>query len=492
MRLNPRKIIIDFLLGSITLFAALILSGCAAVGPDYLPPDPTVLPAWHTPLEGGLTPGDMDPQMLANWWTTLNDPELSSLIERAVAGNLNLKKAGAKVREARARRGISRADLFPTLDATGSATRSRGSEETGGGNTRELYAAGFDAGWEVDIFGGLRRSVEAAEANLQASREGLRDVLVSLVSEVALNYVEARTYQARLAVAEANLKAQQETCELTRWRYEAGLSDELALEQARYNLESTRSQIPTLRSGLEEAKNRLAVLLGERPGMIHTELEERKPIPVTPLEVAVGVPADTLRRRPDIRKAERELAAQTARIGVATADLYPRFTLKGSIGLEALSPGNWISYGSRSSSIGPRVSWAVFDAGAIRKNIEVQSALQEQALIQYETALLSALEEVENALVAYANEQGRRQSLLEASQAAQRAAKLARDRYAAGLIDFQVVLDAERSLLNLQSQMAESDGKVTSNLIALYKALGGGWTSLTVDDKTSILVGERK
>ena len=279
MRLNARKIIEYFLPGSITLFAALILAGCAAVGPDYLPPDPSVLPTWHTPLEGGLTPGDMDPRMLANWWTTLNDPELSSLIERAVAGNLDLKNAGAKVREARARRGISRADLFPTLDVTGSATRSRGSEETGGGNTRELYAAGFDAGWEVDIFGGLRRSMEAAEANLQASREGLRDVLVSLVSEVALNYVESRTYQARLAVAEANLEAQQETYELTRWRYEAGLIDELALEQARYNMESTRSQIPTLRSGLEETKNRLAVLLGERPGMIHRELEERKPSP---------------------------------------------------------------------------------------------------------------------------------------------------------------------------------------------------------------------
>ena len=483
MRLNAKKFIMGFLPGSITLFAPLILMGCA-VGPDYIPPDPAFSPAWHSPLEGGLTPEDTDPRMLANWWTTLNDPELSGLIERAVAGNLDLKKAWAKVREARARRGVSRADLFPTLDATGSATRSRGSEETGGGKTRELYAASFDAGWEVDIFGGLQRSMEAAEANLQASREGLRDVLVSLVSEVALNYVEARTYQARLAVAEANLKAQQETYELTRWRYEAGLSDELALEQARYNLESTRSQIPTLSSGLEETKNRLAVLLGERPGMIHKELEERKSIPVTPLEVAVGVPADTLRRRPDIRKAERELAAQTARIGVATADLYPRFTLKGSIGLEALSPGNLISYGSRASSIGPRVTWAVFDAGAIRKNIEVQSALQEQALIQYETAVLSALEEVENALVAYANEQVRRQSLLEASQAAQRAAKLARDRYAAGLIDFQVVLDADRSLLSLQSQMAESDGKVTSNLIALYKVLGGGWTSLTVDDKT--------
>lgn len=483
MRLDKKKVIMGFLPGSITLFAVLIVMGCA-VGPDYVPPDPGFSSAWHTPLEGGLIPEDTDPRMLANWWTTLNDTELSSLIERAVAGNLDLKKAWAKVREARARRGISRAGLFPTLDVTGSATRSSGSKETGSGNTRELYAAGFDAGWEVDIFGGLQRSIEAAEASLQASREELRDVMVSLVSEVALNYVEARTYQARLAVAEANLDAQQETYELTRWRYEAGLSDELALEQARYNLESTRSQIPTLRSGLEETKNRLAVLLGERPGMIHKELEERKPIPVTPLEVAVGVPADTLRRRPDIRKAERELAAQTARIGVATADLYPRFTLKGSIGLEALSLGNLISYGSRTSSIGPRVSWAVFDAGAIRKSIKIQSALQEQALIQYETAVLSALEEVENALLAYANEQDRRRSLLEASQAAQRAAKLARNRYAAGLIDFQVVLDSERSLLSLQSQMAESDGKVTSNLIALYKALGGGWTSLTVDDKT--------
>jgi len=483
MRLNSRKIIMGFLPGSITLFAALILIGCA-VGPDYLPPEPAFSPTWYSPLEGGLTPGDTDPRMLANWWTTLNDPELSGLIGRVVTGSLDLKKAWAKVREARARRGISRAGLFPTLDVTGSATRSSSSKETGSGNTRELYAAGFDAGWEVDIFGGVQRSIEEAEANLQASREGLRDVLVSLVSEVALNYVEARTYQARLAVAEANLETQQETYALTRWRYEAGLSDELALEQARYNLGSTRSQIPTLRSSLEETKNRLALLLGERPGMIHKELEERKPIPVTPLEVAVGVPADTLRRRPDIRKAERELAAQTARIGVATADLYPRFTLKGSIGLEALSLGNLISYGSRTSSIGPRVSWAVFDAGAIRKNIEVQSALQEQALIQYESVVLSALEEVENALVAYASEQVRRQSLLEASQAAQRAAKLARDRYAAGLIDFQVVLDAERSLLSLQGQMAESDGKVTSNLITLYKALGGGWPSLTADEKT--------
>jgi len=466
------------------LLAILILARCATVGPDYVPPDTSVPGDWHTQLKGGLTAGETDPQMLANWWTTLKDPELSSLIERAVAGNLDLKKSWARVREARARRGISEANIFPNLDVTGSASRSYSSEETGSGKTRELFAAGFDAGWELDIFGGAQRSIEAAEANLEAGQEGLRDVLVSLVAEVALNYVEARTYQARLAVAEANLKAQQETYELTGWRYEAGLSDELSVEQARYNLESTRSQIPTLHTGLEGAKNRLAVLLGEPPGAAHPEVEKPMPIPVTPLEVAVGVPADTLRHRPDVRQAERELAAQTARIGVATADLYPKFTLKGSIGLEALSLGNLISTGSRTYSIGPRITWPIFDAGAIRKNIEVQSALQEQALIQYEAAVLSALEEVENALAAYANEQVRRQSLLDATQAAERAVDLARVKYAAGLIDFQVVLDAQRSLLSLQGQLAQSDGTVTSNLIALYKVLGGGWTSLTSDDTT--------
>jgi len=226
------------------------------------------------------------------------------------------------------------------------------------------------------------------------------------------------------------------------------------------------------------------VLLGEPPGAVHPEIEKPMPIPVTPLEIAVGVPADTLRHRPDVRQAERELAAQTARIGVATADLYPKFTLKGSIGLEALSSGNLISAGSRTYSIGPRITWPIFDAGAIRQNIQVQSALQEQALIQYEAAVLSALEEVENALAAYANEQVRRQSLLDATHAAERAADLARVKYSAGLIDFQAVLDAQRSLLSLQGQLTQSDGTVTSNLIALYKVLGGGWTSLTSDDTT--------
>jgi NodT family efflux transporter outer membrane factor (OMF) lipoprotein len=423
----------------------------------------------------------MDPQTLAVWWTTLNDPILSRLVERAVAGNLDLKKARARVREARARRGVARADLFPSLDATGKVSRSRSSDEFGNVMTVDLYAAGFDAGWELDIFGGVSRSVEAAEANLQYSREDWRDVLVSLLAEVALNYVEVRTYQTRLDVVEANLKAQIETYQLTLWRYQAGLSDELAVQQARYNLESTRSQIPTLRTGLEGSMNRIAVLLGEQPGKVHGEVEERQPIPVASLKVAVGVPADALRRRPDVRKAEHNLAAQTAKVGVATANLYPKFKLSGSIGLEASSSGNLFSTGSQTYSFGPSITWPIFDGGAIRQNIEVQSALQEQYLIAYEAAVLSALEEVENALVAYAEEQARRQSLIEATRAAQQAVELAQNKYNAGLTDFNSVLDAQRSLLSFQEELAKSEGAVTSNLVRLYKSIGGGWTSLDYD-----------
>ena len=463
------------------VLAILILTGCATVGPDYVPPDTSVSATWHTQFKGGLTAEEMDPQALAAWWATLNDPELSSLIDRAVLGNLDLKKALARVREARARRGMAKADLFPTLDATGSATWSRTSKDTGTGKTNDLYAASFDAGWELDIFGGVRRSVEAAGADLQATQEDLRNVLVSLLAEVALNYIDVRTSQVLIAVAEANLEAQSETYQLTQWRYEAGLSDELAVQQARYNLENTRSLIPAFRTRLEEAMNRIAVLLGEQPGKVHPELEKREPIPVTPLNVAVGVPADLLRRRPDVRQAERQLAAQTARIGVATADLYPKFTLSGSIGLEAFSLSNLSSSGAWSLSGGPRITWAIFKGGAIRQNIEVQSALQEQALIQYEATILSALEEVENALVAYAEVQQRRQSLSEATQAAQKAVDLAQHRYQAGLTDFNNVLDAQRSLLSFQEQLAQSEGTVTSNLVRLYKALGGGWTSLVSD-----------
>ncbi len=471
--------------GRLRVFVAVavmfVAAGCA-VGPDYVPPDTRLPEQWHTSMGAGLVGGDLDKQALAGWWSILDDPVLTNLIESAVAGNLGFKEARARVREARARRGVSEAGRFPTIDATGSARSSRSSEETGSGSERELYAAGFDAAWELDVFGGKRRAVEAADAELQASEEDLRDVLVSLLAEVAVNYVEARSFQTRLSVVQANLNAQEETYNITQWRFQAGLATQLDVDQARYSLEQTRSQIPVLRKGLEQAKNRLSVLLGRHPGSVDVALGEDRPVPFPPLEVTVGVPADVLRRRPDIRRAERRLAAQSARIGVAAADAYPKFSLTGSIGLEALSLGNLFSTGSRTHGIGSGITWPIFDAGAIRSNIEVQNALQEQTLFQYEAAVLTALEDVENALVAYAEEQLRRQSLSEASQAARSAVDLAQNLYVSGLNDFTNVLVAQRSLLALQDQLAVSEADATLSLIGLYKALGGGWTSLVPEE----------
>lgn len=464
------------------------VSGCAAVGPDYKRPEVPVHKDWNTRMEDCPVIGETNLDVLAQWWTTFNDAKLTHLAERAVKGNLDLKKARAQVREARARRGIAEAGFLPTLNGSGSAAWAH---TTGNGNTNaastaasELYSANFDASWELDIFGGVRRSVEASQKDLQASEESLHNVLVSLLSEVALNYFDVRTYQERLNVAESNLRSQTETFELTQWRYQAGLTDELAVQQARYNLENTRSQIPVLRTGLDAAMNRVAVLLGDQPGAVQTELEHPEPIPVPPLQVAVGVPADLLRRRPDVRQAEQELAAQTARIGVATADLYPKLTLGGSIGLETLSLKN-LSPGTVSFSGGPSITWAIFKGGAIRRNIELQSALQEEALVHYESVILSALEEVENALRAYAETQKRRKSLSDAAQAAQKAAELAQQKYQAGLTDFTSVLDAQRSLLSLQEQLAISNGNVSANLVRVYKALGGGWTSLSGNLETN-------
>lgn len=462
----------------LVLSAMACCAGCVTVGPDYTPPDKQVSAAWHTPLSGGLSSKGMDPGVLAAWWTTLKDPQLSGLIEKAATGNLDLKKAMARVREARASRLVTRADYFPTLDASGSATRSYSSTDSDSDRTNDFYGAGFDAAWELDIFGGVRRSVEAASADLEAVQEDLHDVLVSLLGEVAMNYVEVRTYQTRIAAAEENVAKQSETYQLVLWRQQAGLGDELAVQEALYNLESTRAQLPGLRSGLEEALNRIAVLLGEEPGSIHRELERPAAIPVPPPDIAVGVPADMLRRRPDVRRAERELAAQTARVGVATADLYPKFTLTGSIGIEALSLNKLVSAPVRMYNFGPGISWPIFRGGAIRANIEVQSALQEQAMITYEKAVLNALEEVENVLAAYYEEQKKRESLRVAEKAARRAVEIALGKYEAGLIDFLDVLVAQRSLLSSQDQLAQSDGTVASNLIKLYKTLGGGWESM--------------
>lgn len=469
----------QYLLLSILLLVVMLLnSGCAVVGPDYTQANPAAPETWHTELKGGLTAEQTDLVNLARWWTVLEDPQLATLEKRAIEGNLDVQVAQARIREARAMRGISHAQFFPALDSDLAATKSRSSESSGTGTEWEIYSAGFDASWELDIFGGVKRSVEAAQANLDATGEDLNDLLVSLLAEVALNYLEVRTFQSRLEVSRANIKIQQESYELNHSRFQAGIIGELAVQESLRILASSRSQIPTLEIGLEAAKNRLAVLLGERPGSLHEELSTKQPLPSLPMTIAVGIPAETLRRRPDVRRAERELAAQTARIGVATADLYPKFQLFGTLGLEALSVGDLLQSSSKTWRIGPRMTWNIFDAGAIRQNIQIQNVRQEQALIHYELTILHALEEVENALVAYANEQQRRDFIAKASLAAERAAELANDQYQAGLVSFNNVLDAQRALLILRDELARSDGTVISNLVRLYKALGGSWISL--------------
>jgi NodT family efflux transporter outer membrane factor (OMF) lipoprotein len=459
---------------------SILVGGCVTVGPDYVSPAISAPQKWTVKSSSASAPVEpRDSRALTRWWATLNDPQLSDLIDRAVSNNLDLKKAISSVREARARRGVSAADQYPSVTVSASASEQRSSKAMGGGAVQDIYSTGLDAIWELDLFGGKRRSVEAAQADLEASEEELNSVLVTLTGEVALNYVDVRSYQARLALAGSNRDAQEETCQIAQWRFEAGLVTQLDVEQAKLNLEQTRAQIPALQVGLEAAKNRLAVLLGKHPGNLENELSEKKSIPTAPLMIAVGVPADVLRNRPDVRKAERQLAAQTARIGVASAELYPKLSLTGSIGLEALSPGKLFSAGNDSYGISLPISWALFDAGRVRQNVNVQNALQEQALVHYEATILSALEEIENALISYALEQNRLQSLSLAEQAAQQAFDLAKLRYTSGLTDFQVVLDSQRSILSVQDQRVVSEAQVTADLIRLYKTLGGGWTPLS-------------
>ena len=461
----------------------LLLAGCVTVGPDYHRPQSVTPAQWASDLQAGLTAQPSDPSTLRRWWAVLDDPILMTLMERAQAGNLDLRQAEARLRAARAQRGIAKADLFPTVSANGSARRTRSSEETQGdvpgdaspSLTGNHFANSFDASWELDLFGGKRRALESATATVQASQEAVRDVLVSLFAEVALNYVEVRSYQARLSITEASLSSQHETYKITRWRQEAGLTTQLDVDQARRSLETTRATIPSLRTNLEQAGQRLAVLLGQPPGALKELLREPKPVPVTPKEIAVGVPADILRQRPDVRQAERQLAAQTAQIGVATAERYPKFTLAGSIGLEAIEASNLYTAGARTAQALAQAAWTLFDGGRIRQQIAVETAKQEEALNHYEATVLSGLEEVESALIAYGDEQERRQALAEAVAAGQSAFTIARQQYDAGLIDFQTVLDTQRTLLLVQEQLAISEAEITSDLIRLYKALGGGW-----------------
>lgn len=465
------------------------LSACK-VGPDYVAPPENAPQSWSESMEEGLRAEGAE---LGNWWQSLNDTTLNGLMQRAVQGNLDLREASARVREARALRGVAQADYFPQVDARGGYTRERFSENTNGGQGfgsdtgegHDLFALGFDASWEIDFFGRIARGVEAADADLASVGENWRNVLVSLLAEVAREYTDTRSFQNRLAIAESNVKAQEDTLTLVNSRYEAGITSELDVAQAKANLEQTRSQIPLLTAQMRQAMHRLEVLLGQRPGSLSQDMAQQAGvIPVPPDTIAVGLPSELLRRRPDVRRAERDVAAETARIGVVTADLFPRVMLTGSAGLESSQIGTLIAGDSFAWSVGPSVRWNIFSGERIQNNIEAQTARQAQALARYEKTVLTAFQDVENALVGYSRERVRLRSLTDAVTAQQRAVQLAEELYTRGLTDFQNVLDAQRQLYSLQDLQAESERDVTDNLIALYKSLGGGWDPQVVPGST--------
>ena len=468
---------------SLLMLASTVLAGCAAVGPDYAPPATDVPADWRRldpsaqPAMRADAPGD-----LSQWWQSLNDALLSELVGEALLASPDLRSAQARLREARARRTVAASDRFPSVTASASASRSQASEALGSGDTRDFFSAGFDASWELDVFGGVRRSVEAAEADLESAEASLHDTRVSLAAEVALNYVEVRTRQILIAIARANLDTQSETLQLTDWRAQAGLVSSQDVEQARSNREQTRAQIPALEILLAEAEHRLDILLGQPPGALHARLASAGPLPAVPEQLAVGIPADALRQRPDVRAAERRLAAETARVGVAEAARYPAFKLSGSIGLEALTLGALGNSGAATSSLFAGITAPVFNAGRLRAQVEIRDAVREQAVVAYEQAVLLALQEVENALVALARNRERTEALANAAGAARNAAALARQRYGAGLIDFQSVLDSERSVLALEESLASSRASGVQELIRLYKALGGGWSPQPGED----------
>ncbi len=467
-------------LAAMILSVALIQS--CAVGPDYQKPEYPVPDLWQIQLVDGLADGETP---LATWWKTFNDPILDSLMERAVAGNLDLKEAFGRIKEARAIRGIVTGQRWPDVNADGEVTRRRNSEDfftVGTENDSKnsdsysdtVRGGNVNANWEVDLWGRISRSIASANADLDASIEDYRDVLVILYAEIAANYTELRTLQERIRVVEFNVETQRGTLGITEARFKAEITSELDVRQAELNLARTESRIPALRQLAAQAVHRLGVLIGGFPGQLYAELTPPKPIPQPPPEVLMGVPADAMRQRPDVRAAERRLAAQTERIGIATADLYPTFFLLGDFGYLGLRNDLWD--GSRKSySFGPTVRWNIFDGGRVRNRINAEDARTEQALARYENTILKALEDVENAAVAYTEELQRRDSLLRSVVAAEKSVELFMTRYKTGLTDFQNVLDMERSLAEQADRYVDSVGLATQDLILIYRALGGGW-----------------
>jgi NodT family efflux transporter outer membrane factor (OMF) lipoprotein len=467
--------------------AALLLTGCTTVGPNYRQPDVAVPAQYAEPHEAqGLSDAE-----LASWWRQFGDPQLDSLIARAIALNLDVQSAAARIREARARELVAGARNLPTLDGQASATRQRISENaiptppgagapgSGGsfglpGSEFSTFRVGLDASWEIDLFGGTRRGIEAAGARTGAAIWDRRDLQASAAAEVAIAYFTLRTVQERMGNAEADLARLQREEQLRRARFKGGLINGIDVEQQKSEAATAAAELPTLQAQAEAQIHAIGLLTGTTPEALIAELSPAKAIPASPA-IPTGLPSDLLRRRPDIRAAERDIAAATADIGVATADLYPRISLTAAPALVSTALASLLDWGSRSYSIGASLLWPLFDGGKARANIAVADAKQEQELIAYRKTVLVALKDVEDALSRTQADRDRLADLARSHDAATRAEALSRTRFRGGLVTYSDVITNQGKRLSVEKQMIETRGALARDSVALFKALGGGW-----------------
>ena len=471
-----------------TAVVSFILSACTTLGPDFETPKSDVAEEWID-VEDSKIKSDSDD--LAEWWAVFNDPILNSLINSAYQQNLTLQIAGLRVLEARAQLGIAKGNLYPqTQQARGGATYNKISKNTANSNFGDLnywdFDAGFDAAWELDFWGKFRRGIESADANLLANMAAYDDFLVSLLAEVANAYVIIRTFEKRILLAEENVELQKRSLRITEVRFQNGATTELDVQQAKTLLRNTQATIPQLKTGDRQARHALSTLLGKPPSELNDILAGKNEIPIAPSEVAAGIPAELLRRRPDIRRAELEAATQSALIGVAKADLYPSFSLFGSLGLRSSGGTDLTRTGKDGADelfesdsleffVGPSFTWNIFNYGRIKNQVRIQDARFQQLIVNYQDTVLRAAREVEDAMVGFLRAQETEIFLSESVDAAARSVDLALLQYRDGVTDYQRVIDTQTSLVNQQDIWTQTRGDISSNLIAMYRALGGGW-----------------
>ncbi|WP_162878291.1 efflux transporter outer membrane subunit [Trinickia diaoshuihuensis] len=461
-----------------------VFAGCT-VGPDYVAPK-AAMPARY--VERHAMPARVEDPVhaaqLDTWWKNFGDPTLDALIDEALRQAPDIEQAEARVGEARALRGIAGAADLPEVDAGSAYKRTHGSANVplgvqpgglGRGANGNLWQAGFDASWEIDLFGGARRGVESADASYQAELASRGDVTLTLVAEIARDYVELRGAQRRLEVARDNLSIQQDALALTRSQFDAGLASRLDVLRAQAQVSDTQAELPALTETARASIYRIGALLGRPPEDLLARLDVSGAIPAPCADVPIGLPSDLLQRRPDIRAAERRLAAANARIGMAKADLYPHFSLTGAAGLESLNASTLLTAPSRYLAVGPSVRWLIFDAGKVRFAVSAEQARTDQAEAAYRRTVLDALRDVETALDAYGQSRVRREQLAAETASDRDAVTLATRLYRQGLTDFISVLDAERSLYKADDKLAQTDRDTALALVALYKSLGGGW-----------------